>query len=166
MTNYKNLELRDGILRDANILMRENPNLKYEEAYEQAKRELIGDNNVLDIEVKPFEIIIDDNLIKKESNTVEIDNELYKPISNKIDISKYDKAQLKQYLIGNNMGIDITLFADPKFSAKQIRFLCIMMTTGKDVDNLFTNYEFDPNIEFANISNAKTKQYSRINTIN
>lgn len=180
MTNYKNLELRDGILRDARIIMNNNPNISYEEAFNMAKKELIGDYDILSLDVKNFDINIDDNLLKNNTDNVlkddnenipnntlsEVDKELYNPIMDKIDITKYDKAQLKQYLIGDNMGVDITLFANPNFSPKQIKFLCVMMTAGKDVDQLFTNYDFDPNEVFANIDKANNKQYVKINTNN
>ena len=172
MANYKNLELRDGILKDAKILMNQNPNLKYEEAYEMAKKNLIGDNNLLDLNIKNFDLEFEDKLIsnvdynqgEKTIKSENRDDDYYAPLKSLIDINEYTNQQLKQYLIGYNMGLDITTFANPNFEPRQIKFLCTMMVAGKDVDEYLNDYDFDPNDIFSEVATGKSKQYINKNT--
>ena len=171
MASYKNLELRDGILKDAIILMNQNPDLKYEEAYEMAKKNLIGDEELLKLNIKKLDLEFEDKLISNQSMEKQtlkegLSDDIYSPIRNLIDTSKYNNNQLKQYLIGYNMGIDITTFANPNFEPRQIKFLCTMMVAGKDVDQFLNDYDFDPNEVFSDVALGKSKQYIKKNTNN
>ena len=150
MATYKNLELRDNILNDALRLMEKDSNLSYEDAYEQAKQKLIGDQNINEFVFKPLTTSINlDN--KKEEKVEESDNPYLDDIKNRlkeyINVNDYTEEQLEEYNISNEMGIDITKFADPGYNRDQIKYLSMQILVGKPIDEYKGNYTFDPDRE-------------------
>ena len=156
MKNIKVIELYDDIRNDAIILMKENPNLKYSEAFSMAKEELIGNTKISDFEFKPFNVEIDDNLnkvaSKKEEKVknekVETEDDYYtsvkKKLSEYINVDDFSDEQIDEFNIALQMGVDITKYADNKFSPKQLKTLCLLVASGKDIDNYRYDYNFDP----------------------
>lgn len=149
MSTIKTMELIDDIRNDALILMKNDSNLSYLEAFEQARKNLIGDEQILRFEFKPFEVKIDDSLLSNnvEENLDENDyySNIKKELKKFIDIKEYTDEQLEQYYIGIQMNVDIVKFANKNFSPKQIKFLCVMLASGKNVDRYLNDYGFDPN---------------------
>ena len=151
MATYKNLELRDNILNDALKLMEENSNLSYEDAYEQAKQNLIGNQDINSFEFKPLTTSI--NLPSKDNEqTIEENEDPYlKDIKNRlkddIDVEKYTEEQLEEYIISKEMGLDITKFADPGYNPEQVKYVSMQVLLGKPIDKFIGNYTFDPERE-------------------
>lgn len=153
MTNYKNVELIDDIRNDALILMSHDPNLSYLEAYNKAMKELIGDKNILSADLSEFDINISANLIKSKNNNKDLYLEQLKDmLSEDIDVSMFDKQQLRELSMGKKIGIDIKQIADNNYNPSQIKCLCIMLSMGKDIDEYKGNYTFDPLEVFKNIA--------------
>lgn len=148
MSNIKNIELYDDIRNDALILMGENPNLQYQEAFKQAKENLIGDINICDFEFKPFNVEIDSELNNIASRVDSNKDDYYTSVRNKlaeyINVEEFTEAQLEEYNIAIQMGVDITKFADNNFSPSQIKTLCLLVASGKDIDKYRYDYDFDP----------------------
>lgn len=166
MSNIKTMELIDGIRHDALILMNSRPGLSYTEAYDLARQNLIGDNNITDFQFKPLSISLEITDTKKnidgdstfESSNLTYMDESIKEISRIIDVANYDQAQLKQYVVAHKMGVDISKFASELYSPEQIKFLSIMLASGRNVDKYLDDYNFDPAIAFveiADINNSK-----------
>lgn len=195
MSTIKNIELIDNIRTDALILMKNNPNMSYEEAYEKAKQNLIGDEKINSFEFKPFEVEVDESLISnqqpvEESKETKIENtevkeeinndniseeekkdleilkelesldvdyyeNIRKQLSDIIDVTKFDNDQIEQLYIGQKMGVDITKIFNNKLTSQQIKFLCVMLATGRDITNYVINPDFDVEEAFAEIANQE-----------
>ena len=143
MATYKNLELRDNIRNDALLLMKDK-NISYEEAYEEAKQKLIGDQNINEFEFKPLTTV---NLL----DATEDDNSYLEKLKDKLkDVIKVDlfnEEQLEEYVISKEMGVDISKFADPGYNPNQIKYLSMQILIGKSIEKYQGNYEFDPEKE-------------------
>ena len=144
MATIKNIELIDDVRTDAKRLMEENPNLDYFEAYEQAKQNLIGNEEIINYEYTTFS----DNLVLEKDNEKNNEdayyNSLRTELSDKIDTEKYSNEQIEQYAIADGMGLDISKFANPIFSAEQIKFMSIAVVSGQDITYFLNNPDFDP----------------------
>lgn len=155
MANIKNIELLDNIRTDALLLMKENPNLDYLEAYKIAKEQLISDSKITEYVDKPFSVEIQDELLnfneKSKSDNLSYDDEIKELLKDKIDISGFTNEQLKQLAISTKMEIDITKIADKKYSPEQIKVLAVMMSIGKNIDKYIGNYDFKPSDVWAEI---------------
>ena len=151
MATYKNLELRDNILNDALKLMEENSNLSYEDAYEQAKQNLIGNQEINSFVFKPLTTSINMSSKKEEQVKEENDDPYIKDIKNRlkddIDVEKFTEEQLEEYIISKEMGLNITKFADPGYNPEQIKYLSMQVLVGKPIDKYVGNYTFDPERE-------------------
>ena len=148
MNNIRIIELYDDIRNDALILMRKNSNLKYQEAFKQAKEALIGDINIRDFEFKPFSVEVEPSLNKNGSENI-IEEEDYftylkKQLKEYINVDEFTEEQLKEYNIAIQMNVDITKFADKRFSPKQIKTLCLLSASGKNIDKYIHEYDFEP----------------------
>lgn len=148
MNNIRIIKLYDDIRNDALILMKENPSLKYQDAFKQAKESLIGNINIKDFEFKPFTIELDSSLNKNSSEEL-IDEEDYftylkKQLKDYINVDEFTEEQLKAYNIAVQMNVDITKFADKNFSPKQIEALCLLSASGRNIDKYIHNYDFEP----------------------
>lgn len=165
MSNIKTMELIDGIRHDALILMNSRPDLSYTEAYDLARQNLIGDNSITDFQFKPLSISLEIADNKKtiegdssfESSNLTYMDESIKEISGIIDIANYDQAQLKQYVIAHKMGVDISKFASELYSPEQVKFLSIMLASGRNVDKYLNDYNFDPAMAFVEIADNNSK---------
>lgn len=190
MSTIKNVELIDDVRNDALILMKENPDLSYEEAFEKAKFNLIGDEKIRKFEFQPFEVEIDESLlnsaqkINEDSSSNEsdlsaqsserivltdedkedlevlqklevLDSDFYgnikKQLKGMISVDEFNNDQLEQLYIGSRMGVDITKIANSNFVPAQIKFLCVMMASGKNIDKYVSDYNFDPTEAFSEI---------------
>lgn len=155
MATYKNLELRDNIRNDALLLMKEK-NISYEDAYEEAKQKLIGNQNINDFEFKPLTTVNSlentlDKTIVAEDNKVEEVNEyledLKSRLKNLINVELFSEEQLEEFVISKEMGVDITKFADPGYNPEQIKYLSMQLLLGKEIDQYKGNYTFIPERE-------------------
>lgn len=159
MSSKKTLDLIDDIRNDALISMRENPNLNYQDAFKNAKKELIGDENILDFKFKPFNIEFDESLTI--NNIENNENDYYTEVKNElgkyINVNDFSNEQLDEFTIALKMGVDITKFADNKYSPKQLNFLCLLLSSGKSIDEYRNNYDFDPNLAIQKIINKEVK---------
>ena len=147
MKNTKVIELYDDIRNDALILMKENPDLKYSEAFKMAKEELIGKVKIRDFKFKPFNVEIDENLNKSASKKEAKDDyymSVKKKLSEYINVDDFSDEQIDEFNIALQMGVDITKYADNKFSTKQLKILCLLLASGKDIENYRYDYNFDP----------------------
>lgn len=188
MSTIKNIELIDDVRNDALILMRENPNLSYEEAFDKAKKNLIGEQQIKEFEFQPFEVEIDmellntdevidsteeqisnDELTEEEKEDLKVleklemlDDDFYGNIKNqlkdKINVEEFNDDQLEQLYIGLRMGVDITRVANNKFSSTQIKFLTVMLASGKNIDNYLLDYNFDPTEAFTEIVKSEAEE--------
>lgn len=191
MSTIKNVELIDDVRNDALILMRENSNISYEEAFEKAKVNLIGDEKISEFKFQPFEVEIDEDLLKNSLNNEKsasseqpseqieltdeqkedlevlekldgLDTDFYENIRNQlkdiINVSEFNDDQLEQLYIGSRMGVDITKIANNKFQPAQIKFLCVMMASGKNIDVYTTDYNFDPEQAFVEIAQQEMEE--------
>ncbi len=166
MSNIKTMELIDEIRHDALILMNSRPDLSYTEAYDLARQNLIGDSSITDFQFKPLSISLEITDNKKniegdssfESSNLTYVDESIKEISGIIDIANYDQAQLKQYVIAHKMGVDISKFASELYSPEQVRFLSIMLASGRNVDKYLNDYNFDPAMAFVEIADNNSKR--------
>ena len=155
MSTIKNLELRDSIRRDALRFMEEE-NLSYEEAYKKATERLIGDEDILSFEFKPLSTV--NNLYKdKGINTEEKSDDAYiKSIKDKlkkiINVDDYTDEQLEELSISHEMGLDVSLFADPKYNVEQLKYLSIISLTGGNIDIYKENYDFNPEKEMEKLA--------------
>lgn len=191
MSTIKNIELIDDVRNDALILMRNNPDLTYEQAYTQAKEKLIGNESIGSFEFKPFEVEVDSNLVNEENSDLKNDTEtlenaietlnanslpvdeisdeklkeeikdnqealqllegldtdyygnIRNQLTNIIDVTKFNDDQIEQLYIGYKMGVDITKIFNNQLTSQQIKFLCVLLATGKDI----TNYVVEPNFD-------------------
>lgn len=66
MSDIKNIELIDDIRKDALLLMEQDDKLDYIEASKRAREALIGEQKVTNVEIHPFSVTIDENLIEKK----------------------------------------------------------------------------------------------------
>ena len=199
MATIKNIELIDDIRTDALILMKNDPKLNYEDAFELAKKNLIGDEKISSFEFQPFNVEVDEELISRkedeptinevkeetsikeekeetisideidESNLDEeqkkdlellkklepLDIDYYGNIRNQlkdiIDVNKFNNDQIEQLYIGKKMGVDITKIYNNNLSAQQIKFLCVMLATGKDISDYVLDSNFDVEEAFASM---------------
>jgi len=151
MATYKNLELRDNILNDALKLMEENPNLSYDAAYEQAKQNLIGNQEINSFVFKPLTTSINISSNSKEQIKEDVEDpyleDIKKRLKDDIDVEKYTEEQLEEYIISKEMGLDITKFADPGYNPDQIKYISMQVLVGKPIDKFIGNYTFDPERE-------------------
>lgn len=156
MPTIKNLELRDNIRNDALIIMKNNPDLSYEDAYEQAKENLIGNQSIIDFEFKPLTTVNNMNITEEQSIQTTTDNPYLDDIKNRlkndIDVEKFSEEQLEEYNISKEMGIEISSFADPGYNPEQIKYLSTQILVGKPINQYIGNYTFDPDREI--ISNS------------
>ena len=147
MATYKNLELRDSIRNDALLLMKEK-NISYEEAYEEAKQKLIGDQNINEFVFKPLTTV---NSLSNEEKVNEETNPYLDDLKNRlrddINVDLFTEGQLEEYIISKEMGIDIKTFADPGYNTDQIKFLSMQILVGKTIEQYKENYTFDPERE-------------------
>ncbi len=165
MSNIKTMKLIDEIRHDALILMNSRPDLSYTEAYDLARQNLIGDSSITDFQFKPLSISLEITDNKKniegdssfESSNLTYMDESIKEISGIIDIANYDQAQLKQYVIAHKMGVDISKFASELYSPEQVKFLSIMLASGRNVDKYLNDYNFDPAMAFVEIADNNSK---------
>jgi len=145
MATYKNLELRDNIRNDALLLMKDK-NISYEEAYEEAKQKLIGNQNINEFEFKPLTTV-------NSLEATEDDNSYLRELKNKlndvINVELFNEEQLEEYAISKEMGVDISKFADPGYNPDQIKYLSMQILIGKSIEKYHGNYEFDPEKEIA-----------------
>ena len=167
MSNIKNLELIDDIRRDAIIFMEQDSSLDYIKATNKARENLIGNQKITSVDLKPFTVNIDDSLtvndnINDISKPHEEEDLYLKELKEKlkgiINVDIYDKEQLRQILIGKEMGINIDTLkkiADNKYSYEQIRYLCVMSTCGMDISKYIGDYDFNPLQAFAELSVTK-----------
>ncbi len=166
MANTKTIELIDGIRHDALILMRSRPELTYPEAYDMARQNLIGDNVITEFQFKPLSISLELPDAKKELNVTDTSimlganymDESLKEIENIIDVASYSQAQLKQYVIAHKMGVDISIFANELFSPEQVKFLSIMLASGRNIDKYLNDYNFDPATAFVDMAEAENNK--------
>lgn len=161
MSNFKTIELIDDIRNDALILMKENPNLKYQEAFKLAKEELIGKSSIYDFKFKPFTIEYDDSLNKKADSKKDEEGDYFLDVKNRlskyINVEDYSTEQLKEYNIALQMGVDITKIADNKFSPKQLKVLCLLLASGKSIEDYRYNYDFNPSDVMVEMVNKEKK---------
>ena len=162
MKDIKYIELIDDIRRDALILMEKDKSLDYFQASEMAKKKLIGDSKVTEANISPFSLNIDENLLHEENEIIESADPYYDDLKNKmkdiIDVSKFDKEQLKQLVIGREMGLsneDILKVSDNKYNAEQIKYLCVLISCGKDISRFIGDYSFNPVQAFAELVSIK-----------
>lgn len=151
MATKKNLELIDDIRTDALILMKQNPDLNYLDAYEQARKELIGDESIINYVYEEFSdnmVIGKDNIeLEKKDKEDDYYETLKAELKDLIDVDNYSEEQLIQYMIGKTMGLDINRFANPVFTPDQIKFLCIALVSGENIDRFIKNPSFDADSE-------------------
>ncbi|MCM1053868.1 MAG: hypothetical protein NC483_07850 [Ruminococcus sp.] len=170
MANIKTMELIDGIRHDALILMNSRGDLTYPEAYDLARQNLIGDNAITDFQFKPLSISLELPNEKKDINVtgnselrgVTYMDDSIREIENIIDVTNYSQAQLKQYVIAHKMGVDISKFASELFSPEQVKFLSVMLASGRNIDKYLDDYNFDPATAFGDMTereNSKTLIY-------
>lgn len=167
MANTKTMELIDGIRHDALILMSSRPSLSYAEAYDLARQNLIGDNKITEFQFKPLSISFEMNDAKKNidgDKTFDSLNSTYldesiKEISGMIDVANYNQAQLKQYVVAHKMGVDISKFASELYSPEQVKFLSIMLASGRNVDKYIDDYNFDPATAFSEIADINNSKH-------
>lgn len=163
MSDYSNVKLIDQIRHDALMLLKSRNNtISYGEAFELAKTNLIGRQKVTDVVIGPFSLEINlgnKNTLTGVSEEVLEDNidnfyvrEAKKVLKNKINIANFDDAQLKALLVADSMGVDITKFASEEFSAEQINFFAVLLSSGEQIDEYLNNPGFDPNIEFTKLA--------------
>lgn len=190
MSTIKNVELIDDVRNDALLLMKENADMSYEEAFEKAKVSLIGKENIKEFEFHPFEVEIDEDLLNlatkvdesivldNQSDKIEITDEqkedlevleklemleddFYVSIKNQmkdiIKVDEFNNEQLEQLYIGLRMGVDVTRIANNKFSSTQLKFLSVMLASGKNIDNYLMDYNFDPTQAFSEIVEQETE---------
>ncbi len=143
MATLRNLELIDDIRTDAKILIENNPELSYYDAYEQAKKALIGDENIIEYDYTSFidKSSFSENSLEDEENGF-YDN-LKKNLKDKIDVEQYSNEQLEQYMISTTMGLDISTFANPIFTPEQIKFLSIALVSGEDITRFLNKPNFN-----------------------
>ena len=151
MRDYKKIELIDDIRNDAVIKMIENPSLSYIDAYEEAKKELIGDNKITDVELKNYEINIDSNLIN-DNNEKNYYDQLKNILKDDINTNEFNDEQLRELSIGKKMGVDISKIADKNYNVAQLKCLIVMLSMGKNIDSFKGNYSFEPMEVFKNIA--------------
>lgn len=160
MANIKTMELIDGIRHDALILMDSRKDLTYPEAYDLARQNLIGDSVITDFQFKPLSISLEIPNEKKEIKvTSDADlmgatymDESIRDIEKIINIENYSQAQLKQYVIAHKMGVDISKFASELFSPEQVKFLSVMLASGRNIDQYLDDYNFDPALAFVDMA--------------
>ena len=187
MSTIKNVELIDDVRNDALIIMKNNPEMQYDEAYEKAKQNLIGDENIKEFEFRPFQVEIDDELLSSsneenlsdDSNQIELSDEakenieLYnklepladdfyssirEQLKDLINVSEFDDNQIEQLYIGLRMGIDIKKIANNKFSSSQLKFLCVMLASGNNVDKYIEDVNFNPALAFAEMAQQEIEE--------
>lgn len=188
MSTIKNIELIDDVRNDALLLMKKNPDMSYEEAFDKAKKNLIGDEQINEFEFQPFEVDIDVDLLNSEETTTSndeqsddidltdeekddlevlqklemLDEDFYGNIKNqlsdRINVDEFNDEQLEQLYIASRMGVDITKIANNKFSSIQIKFLAVMLASGKNVDSYLLDYNFDPTEAFTEIIELESEE--------
>ena len=174
MANKHNIELVDDIRSVALNLMKEKPELSYADAYEMARKNLIGETKVTDYVAPPLKVVYknengEEVVLYEEMPSIaemepikehrsdgysaEVTNYYEQYVKDNlptIDPYQYTIDQLKSLVVAHKMEVDINLLADPNYSPKQIDFLAIMAASGRDIKKYKGNYTFDPTVEFGN----------------
>jgi hypothetical protein len=143
------LELIDAIRKYALGLMSKDPNLDYAEATKQAKIAIVGH----EIRITDY----NDEKNKVESAALEelsYKSLVTKELEGKIKVELYSEEQLKEIVIANRMGIDVTSFINIFYTPDQIRFITLMASANLDITPYMTNLTFDPDEEMRKLDGS------------
>jgi hypothetical protein len=113
----------------------------------ETKEEAIAtlDENIIPTDDMSEEEVKDAEEVLKQLEGLDTDyyGSIRNQLSGIIDVSKFNDDQIEQLYVGHKMGVDITKIFNNKLTSQQIKFLCVLLATGKDI----TNFVIDPNFD-------------------
>lgn len=152
------LKLIDDIRNKALSFMAEDSTLTYDIASSKAKSELIGEDSITKyhqgIDMK--ETIVE--IAKRE-------------LGDTIRVDLYQEDQLKEMIVANRLGVDVSSFVSIFLTPEQIHFITLVALKGDDISRYMLDFQFDPKEEMEKLmkeesTNEKENGYQKIITNN